>query len=516
MKITGSLLFSVLLSCFFGHSVAQPGFLDGAFSQNGLQTIGTSSNAEHGRVVLIQSDGKVVVAGYSYNGSDNQMFVYRCFPNGDPDTDFGTNGWKDLDLGPSNDRLFGGVLQPDGKMVFVGPTDVNGTDGFGVYRLNPDGSWDDTFDNDGIAIYNPSGISDIPVAVDIQQDGRIVIFGTTVTTNDYVAAVMRLNSNGSIDQSFSGDGLAITPFSNIVDLVGSGLIQSDGKIIVAGNTAGSIGWEFAMARINPNGSLDNSFGTNGTIHYQLGISGSFCRHVALQPDGKIIAVGESGQTSGSVYTIARFNQDGTYDTSFGVGGVVYHSITAGNDIGQRVLIQPDGKLIVIGNSAMSSQDISLSRFLADGTVDTDFGSAGSVITPIGTSDDFAYAATFDANGDIWVVGEVAIMASFDVFIAKYKNDLNLGITSESTEPPISVYPNPVRDQLFVEFDVERKSMVGISLFDGCGRMVKTASSGSTAVGSQRFTLDVSDLKSGTYLLSVNGSRWQANKLVVIQ
>jgi uncharacterized delta-60 repeat protein len=150
--------------------------------------------------------------------------------------------------------------------------------------------------------------------------------------------------------------------------------------------------DFCIARFETNGTLDTSFGTSGKVIQHIGSAIDFGYSLAIQPDGKILLGGACSNGSNRDFCIARFNSDGTLDTSFGTNGKVIQNIGSADDYGNSLAIQPDGKILLGGYCKNgSNDDFCIARFNSDGTLDTTFGTGGKIIQPIGSSDDKGYS-----------------------------------------------------------------------------------------------------------------------------
>jgi len=205
-----------------------------------------------------------------------------------------------------------------------------------------------------------------------------------------------------------------TDFPGLAAVPSSVVIQSDGKIVVAGGAFPLFTFlgNFELVRYNPNGSLDRSFGNGGIVTTTFP-EGSYAFDVALQPDGKIIAAGtvfvdfNPGDISDTDFALARYNSDGSLDTTFGNGGTLMTDFFGNEDDAFSVLIQPDGKIVAVGsaNNPASYYDFAAVRYLSNGTIDTTFGVAGKVSTDFGDQNfDRARSAALQSDGRIVAAG----------------------------------------------------------------------------------------------------------------
>ena len=444
-----ALLSALLLVLSFAHSVdAAPGDLDTTFGTGG-RVVTDFGGSEETPALALQPDGRIVVAGSSFLFFGFNFALARYNPDGTLDLSFGQGGRVLTSFGRS-ERARSLALQPDGRIVVAGSSGFD----FALARYNPDGSLDSSFGVGGKVTTDFSGtgrFEEEAHAVALQPDGKIVVAGTAdeVGPGDFDFALARYNLDGSLDSSFGVAGLVLT------DLNGNGsfdeasalVLQPDGKIVVAGSVEAprgpglGFGVDFALARYNPDGSLDSSFGVAGVVLTDLNGNGSFDRAhaVALQPDGKIVVAGSS---SDGGFALARYHPDGSLDSSFGTEGVVL------TDVGgeaRALVLQADGKIVVAGSGAGSSNaDFALARYNANGSLDDTFGVAGLVLTDLSGNgtDQAASALVLQPDGKIVVVGTSSFPdGPSDFALARYEGDAN---TNTPTGSDIVVDLAPAR------------------------------------------------------------------------
>ena len=354
------------------------------FGTNGLVTTDLSAGADVARAILAQTDGKVVAVG----NSQNNFALARYNDNGSLDSSFGTGGTVTTDLG-GDDLAYAAVLQSDGKIVAVGEN----SDDFALVRYNTDGSLDGTFGTGGIVTTDLGG-NDIARAALLQADGKIVAVG--LMTTDF--ALARYNTDGSLDGTFGTGGIVTTNIGG-ADQALAGVLQSDGKIVAVGRNGG----DWALVRYNTDGSLDGTFGAGGIVTTNFG-GLDIARAALLQADGKIVVAGQG--SASPRFCVARYNTDGSLDGTFGTGGIVTTSFGGSSTAGARgMVVQSDGKLTVVGQSNVTGGlTFALARYNTDGSLDTSFDGDGLLTTafPVGVS--IAYAAALKGNGELIVVG----------------------------------------------------------------------------------------------------------------
>ena len=279
------------------------------------------------------------------------------------------------------------------------------------------GDLDSTFGVDGQVTTDLKRSTDLASAVAIQADGKLVVVGQTYQNNDFSAedfVVARYNPDGTLDRTFGSRGRVKTDFPGLAAVPSSVVIQPDGKIVVAGGAFPlfTFAGDFKIVRYNRNGSLDTSFGDGGIVT-TIFPAGSYAFDVVLQADGKIIAAGtyfvdfNPGDMSDTDFALARYNPDGTPDATFGAGGQVTTDFLGKEDDAFTVLIQPDGKIIAVGsaNDPVNFYDFAAVRYLSNGTIDTSFGVAGKVSTDFrGGGFDRVHSAALQTDGSIVAAG----------------------------------------------------------------------------------------------------------------
>ena len=347
--------------------------------------------------IVIEPNGKILIAtDMGTGGSPSDFVLTRLNSDGSLDTSFGTGGRVTTDIG-TLDYFPSLALQSDGKIVMTGGTDGD----VALVRYNSDGTLDTSFNEDGkiVADLGFSEGRDITVASDgkilvavgavdpgVQPFGNLSPMEGEELLRDFTLA--RYNSDGSLDIDFGSDGKVTTDFDTFSRIGSHGLaIDRDGKIVATGSAGG----DFALARYNSDGSLDTSFGNGGTVTTDVGVDREFARTIALQADGAIIIAGgidRSDNNPGLDSAILRYNNDGSLDTSFGTNGIVTTDLADLEQV-DGLAIQSDGKIVTVGlflNNAIFNSDFTLVRYNSDGSLDTSFGTDGIVTTDFGGFD----------------------------------------------------------------------------------------------------------------------------------
>jgi uncharacterized delta-60 repeat protein len=401
---------------------ANPGDLDTTFGAGGKVTTSFGSFDDYGLTAAIQTNGKIVVAGYSNNGSKDDFALARYNSNGSLDATFGTGGKVTTSIGSSKDYGVAAAIQIDDKIVVAGASNNGSDEDFALVRYNSDGSLDATFGTGGIVTTPIGSYIDAAYAVAIQDDDKIVAVGYcwNYIVGNYDYALARYNSDGSLDTTFGTDGKVITSVGDDSEAAYGVAIQDDDKIVVAGASWLSGTVDFSLVRYNSDGSLDTTFGTGGKVLTSIGSGNDFGSALAIQDGGKIVVAGYSNANGSNDFALVRYNSDGSLDTTFGTGGIVLTPIGSGDDRGYAVTIQDGGKIVVAGQSNNgSNDDFALVRYNSDGSLDTTFGAGGKVTTPIGSGGDYGHAVAIQDGSKIVVAGYSFNGSSYDFAMTRY-------------------------------------------------------------------------------------------------
>ena len=406
-----------------GAAGAAPGDLDPSFGQDGRVGI-VSGRGESANAVAVQPDGKILVAGGDA--------VYRLKRNGSLDPTFNDNGRLGIDSGggASANAL---ALQPDGKILVAGHELLaNFNSNIFIHRLNPNGSFDSTFGQGGVRRIM-SNAREFANALALQPDGKILVAGNSFA-NTFDVVVYRLGADGSDDSTFNGSGRA-TIDSGGGEGANAVAPMPDGRIVVAGVTAGPGVSDAAIYRLSPTGGLDLTFNGSGTLAIDSG-GGDDADALALQPDGRIVVAGSS--TANTAAVVYRVNPDGALDPGFGGDGVV--RLDEGRDaFAYALTLQPNGKIVVAGSATVSDNaDAIVHRLNANGSLDAGFGHAGRVGIEDG-GNAYAYAVALQTDGKIVAAGETSLGQDAVVYRLQGGEPKSAGpapTSTSRTRPPV--------------------------------------------------------------------------------
>jgi uncharacterized delta-60 repeat protein len=361
------------------------GALDTTFGSAGVtDTALTPFNVDRAKDLAIQPNGKIVAAGHCQVNlpgppqptASDDFCLARYDSNGQLDASFGTNGIVITAIGPKDDRLSAIALQPDGKIIAAGYCASNADNALSVdqacvVRYLIDGSLDTSFGLSGKAVQSLSS-AEIINAVALQENGKILIAGQCLNASTLVGCVARFNSNGTLDTTFSGNGIRFISFPQVTLLAQFVAVQPDGKIMVGGRcTAAGVG-DFCLARLNPNGTLAPTLSGNGRLVAPIGAGQDYARAMAIQSDGRVLVSGYCDYNSHFTFCTARFLDNGELDLDFGVNGVVFTELLTAastNNTAQAMALQQDGRFVVSGvcsdptNPTLPTVRLCLARYL---------------------------------------------------------------------------------------------------------------------------------------------------------
>ncbi|MGB0368415.1 MAG: T9SS type A sorting domain-containing protein, partial [Flavobacteriales bacterium] len=471
-------------------SFAQPGTLDLGFDADGIATLDVLGETR-AESVAIQPDGKIVFCGSTDDPAvpgEEDVYVARLYPDGSLDNTFGSNGVATV-LRPGVETVSDMVIQADGKIVLGGTVTEGANDYYYLVRLNTDGSLDLNFGSLGKLVHqvDPMSFSDRIAEIDIQPDGKILVVGTT-RISGYDLSVVRFNSNGSIDNTFSFDGTVIIDV-NSNDWAAGFYLHDNGQITVACNDNSS-GHGFFLARYNADGTLDPAFGVNGIAPMDFSSSFQHVEDITVTQEGDILLLVQGGTMSNSDVWIVRLLEDGTLDNSFSFDGVAEFDV-APHDYPSQFLIQPDGKILVVGQTENTWYYATLFRFNGDGTIDNTFGVNGHVLASLGANGNLR-SVTLQEDGKIVTCG----VSYGDAAVARYLSGINIGIGEvDAYIGSTLVYPNPItNNSITVEYELKSDETVSIELYDLAGKQIaRLQSSTKEKVGSYQKTLSLPTL-----------------------
>jgi uncharacterized delta-60 repeat protein len=464
----------IIATLSFHRSVAQFTFLDSTFGVNG-SVLSDFYGTDRCRNAAVQSDGKIILVGYADSNSPftTNFLTARYTEDGLPDSTFSSDGFDSTGISDYLDMAETVGVQQDGKIIVAGlVVSTNNAQAFGALRYNSDGTPDTTFGQGGKTStpfgnlgVNCRGLAFTPA-------GKIII-GGYATGNSLDLALVRYDANGSHDSTFGNGGVILVPM-NEKQMVLSIAVQPDDKVLVSGfhslsSVLGGYPGSFLLARFNPDGTADSTFNGNGLVLDS--VSGHSANSMILLNDGKIIAGGNVYYQGTDNFALAKYNSDGSPDSTFGINGRVMTIL--GNDLSrvESIALQPDGKILVAGYAAMYYQHFTLLRYHSNGGIDSSFGTNGVVANNIGTVS-AAYDVLVQPSGKIIVSGTSGTTTS-DFGMARYAPNFSASIPAVK-KSDVVVAPNPLTEMSRIIFENPGSSPVTFFLYDMTGRLVEKA------------------------------------------
>lgn len=433
----------LILACSALNAQGAPGDLDATFGTGGKfqSAVGGAMGASVGGVI-VQSDGRIFIAGEAWNDVSNNLdfALVRLTEDGVLDTSFDTDGKTTFPMGPRNDSAYSIAIAPaDDSFVIVGSAGSSNftTSEFAVARFNSDGTLDTGFNTTGKALVSvlSSARNEANDAL-ILSDGKVLVAGSSYYGGSPRIGMVRFNEDGTLDTGFDGDGKAVIDPGNEAQGYAVCEQPEDGKIVVAGSYYNGNNQDFLIVRCNSAGALDTSFGGDGIVSTPI-FRSDRAEAVVVQADGKIIAAGSASDFGVSDFALVRYNTDGSLDTSFGEDGIVTTDFGSYDSI-NSLKIDAEGRIVAAGTANNETDsDFAIARYLADGSLDTTFGDGGKVMSPIGASGDNMDAMAIQDDGKILLAGDVETTTVNQFAAARYlgepevveptrKADLRLG------------------------------------------------------------------------------------------
>jgi uncharacterized delta-60 repeat protein len=501
---------------------AQHGMLDLNFDADGIATFDVGPEGTYtGYDVAVQEDGKILFLGTAPTSEGVAAVVARLFPDGTVDASFAQNGSYFIVGANIQTDCRAMAVQPDGKIILVGVAEVNSEFGVVAVRLNgTDGSLDLGFGNGGFALVPATGNSFF-YDVEVQSDGKIVAAGFDDGADGNVL-VVRFNQDGSLDNSFSFDGKVTTDVNDNDGALGV-VIGADGKITVAGVSESQIGMftdtEGLLIRYNTDGTLDNTFGTNGVALYDLNGYAAF-NDIVITGSGSMYVCGVAytfGETDDNML-IAKLNNDGSYDLSFSMDGYDIYDFGGTDDVANELVLQPDGRILMVGSRDEATNDAAaLIRYNDNGLRDQTFGTNGVVVTEIDDQSGFEAVAL---QPDLKIIAFGTSLEGTDTkaAMARYTSGMNVGIGEVKVSIGSTlIYPNPITDNhLTVEYELTSDQAVSIELIDLNGKLISVLQPEVEEVsGDYQKNLSLGCVPVGNYLMRLRTLEGAVNVRVLV-
>jgi uncharacterized delta-60 repeat protein len=415
MQKSNILSLTLILALLFPLTfIAQPGVLDPTFGNNGKITLDFLEEADEAKDIAIQTDGKILVAGTSNLNFNIQFALVRYNEDGTLDNTFSEDGIVNVQFGSSNlssaECL---AIQPDGKILLAGTTFSGDFYQLAIVRFNIDGTLDNTFSGDGL--FTSSFATNVfcgTIALD--SDGSIVAAGASglLGAANHIS-VFRVLSNGTLDIGFGNNGLQRVDIGSQSGAL-SVIVQSDGKIVAAGRTDDGVYNDFAVVRFLSNGSLDVTFDGDGKRTFSLAEFDDYATSLLQLPNGKLLL----GGISNTEFALVQLNANGSNNTAFSADGIVQTDLNDSFDEIQDIALDADGNIVAVGHSAYNVYDIAVLRYLPNGTLDNLFSLDGKTTIDFFGTYDYGHALALQQDGKIVVAGSTDNNGNSDFALAR--------------------------------------------------------------------------------------------------
>lgn len=406
---------------------AQFGILDPTFSGNGIQSTQVLFNGDYCYGMTIQDDGKIITVGQTHTGPSFDFAMVRYNTDGSHDLSFDNDGKVTTPMGITNGAADAQVVmvQPDGKIIVAGyarsQTGVVMHNDFAMARYYENGSLDLTFGTNGKVITDFDTRDDFVYDIDMHADGRIILVGQSKTIMGATGVGMaRYLPNGDLDSTFGINGKTFTQIQSLAVAVGVH-VTSDDKYIIAANCNFNGFDQFVAAKFLTDGYFDTDFGFGGLNITQIESNDATVNDLKVLSDGKIILAGYYNNGANSDICLVRYNPDGMLDPSFDFDGRVITDIGSTSNTIEGIAIQGDQYIVVSGShlSTGSNWDLLTARYKMDGSIDSTFGGAGYVIQPVSLYNDFGYECGIQSDGKVVVSGFGDFSNNNDFIIVRY-------------------------------------------------------------------------------------------------
>ncbi|HRH03439.1 MAG TPA: hypothetical protein PLI68_04040 [Bacteroidia bacterium] len=452
-------LLTILISTYVAN--AQPGAIDSSFGTNGIvRTFVNSSNAKL-TAMAIQTDDKILVAGhdrYDTTNFNKAFVVMRYTADGLLDSSFASNGKMVYNFGNGNAIAYAIKVQADGKILVAGRSSAPGIVGMASIRLNMDGSLDTTYGSNGAVITAVGTANDFALGIYLHSDGRIVLGGASYLSSFSRMALVRYHSDGSIDTTFASNGTLIASVTGENIYCHRIEIDSSSNYIVSGNLSNITSTSAFLKRYTSNGILDVSFGLLGTWYPSVG--NSFTESTTgliKQADGKLIVGLTTDANSSRKFGVVRYLPSSwLVDSTFGIyTGNSYITTGINKYVATAIAQQPNGKIVISGNYQIGSEyKFTTLRYLANGILDSAFGTNGFVVTSITPTNNNSTSAEIgvQSSGKIIVAGNNTENNIQRFTLVRYHDTLSINTLIprvKENQISLTVFPNPASDLLQV-------------------------------------------------------------------
>lgn len=486
----------LIISATSTAAFAQAGSLDPDFATAGIGSYFPGSEHSRSYDIIALADNSMLLCGYSYANGQQSAGVAHILENGAIDPSFGESSGYTL-LSDGNLTAYTMALAPDQSIYLAGFSNSPFT--IFLAHLSAAGIRDAAFGTNGIEFTPLATGQGTCSDMVIQPDGRIVVVGTAYDADAPLnsrSLFIRYLPNGTLDTDFNNTGILLVDGSPENEGMQGVALMDDGSIVAAGYDQTGSTLHNQLMMLNADGTMDLSFGTGGITEPSLGGTAEGAYDVLVN-QGSIYVVGNTTLGDNTNGYLAKFNADGTLDTSFGTGGSTISDF-GGIDFLHDLAIQPDGKIVACGNTGNYETVITV-RYGTDGALDATFGDAGMSINDLSSGDDELYGIAVQPDGKIVAAG-FTHESSASTIVLRYLNDLGTNVVEVATYGNnVALAPNPVSGNLTIlQLTGIQEAQVWIS--DLHGHVIAAAFHVPKGVTSA--TVHVNDIPTGVYLVNV--------------
>ena len=514
----GTLLFLFASQLVISYA-QQAGDLDLDFGVDGLVTTPIGGNTDFCDRLFVLDNNQILAIGYTVNTDEADFAMVKYQADGSIDPSFGDGGKVVTDWGGA-DYATGIIPLDNGDLLVSGRTDAGGDDDFALVKYDADGNLDTSFGTDGLVTTDFDGDTDASFDIIRQGDGVILVGKSRTTSGVYDFSMAKYDFNGDLDPSFGDNGKVISHLGTANDRANRIDFQSDGKIVLSGIIYNGSNLDFAIARYQPDGSIDLSFGDNGKVFVDFFDDQDVPNDMVVQADDKILVTGYAIEDGEFQFATIRLNEDGTLDNTFGASGklITYFESPYTGGISGAIALQADGKILIGGELHQdSNNDFGLVRLNEDGSFDLSFGDGGKVMTDFAGDYDEMRSIIIQSDQNILAGGYATIIGSRDMALARYLSGLSVGVKTTPLLDNLLLFPNPVTSSAIVEFNLNEAAEIQITLVDDKGRTInKWPKENYTRAGKHNLLLSFDfDLPPGHYFLQLSNGK-EENTLLMIK
>ena len=514
--LTGFLFLFLMLNQVLNAQPPGDGDLDTDFDSDGILTVDFGGNDRATFVVIQKINGleKILVGGYTNVNGNNDACITCLNPDGTLDKAFGDNGKLIFPVSEDEDDEIRGLALQDNKIVAVGEVRIDGQNDMFVFRLFPDGSPDTTFSFDGVATTDvTTGEHDVAMEVGIHGDKIIIAGWTGSEPEDRDVMLLKYKNDGTKDVAFGNNGIVTADIHGAEDrAMALDIYPESGKILIGGRTFNVLSMDMLLMRFLPNGTPDKSFGGGGVVEWNVESDNDYINSVLIQPNGYILAAGDfinPNDNDNSDIAVSRFQPDGTPDNGFGTAGIFQSFIGADDDYGAFITKDQNGNVIFSAAVRQNSGefDFSVIRLDQDGSLDISFANGGTGIYEVSELADLAACHAMQSDGKIVVVGRAEVDGQNDFAIIRINSCIPpkpTAVTEAYFEIDVEVYPNPASEVIYVKVPEGEAEISRVQVVDLMGRVWIDLSPASSMNG-EELKVDVSGLPAGVYFVRIETS-----------